>query len=92
MAEGNNIDPWIQFFKTLLDKPMPAELENFIEDKDDIEEREKHILWRIKGIAAKTTYRLFSKFGNPTYVDENFLDFSKRLKESFAVPLLESHL
>jgi hypothetical protein len=88
MAEGNNIDPWMQFFKTLMDKPCPPELDSFVEDSEVIEERDKHILWKIKGIASKTTYRLFSKFGNPTYVDENFTEFSKRIKETFAVPLL----
>lgn len=92
MAEGNNIDPWIQFYKTLLDKPTPNELESFVEDMDTIEERDRSLHWKIKGIAAKTTYRLFSKFGNPTYVDEDFTEFSKRIKETFAVPLLESHL
>jgi hypothetical protein len=35
---------------------------------------------------------MFSKFGNPTYVDEKFKDFSTRFKETFAIPLLESHL
>lgn len=92
MAEGNNIDPWIQFFKTLMDKPCPPELESFVEDKDVIEERDKTLTWKIKGIASKTTYRLFSKFGNPTYVDEKFTAFSQRFKETFAIPLLESHL
>lgn len=92
MAEGNNIDPWMQLFKTIMDRPMPAELETPIEDVDTIEEREKNILWRLKGISFKITYRLFSKFGNPTYVDEKFADFSQRFKETFAIPLLESHL
>jgi Holliday junction resolvasome RuvABC DNA-binding subunit len=63
-----------------------------VEDKDIIEERDKTLLWKIKGIATKTTYRLFSKFGNPTYVDEKFTEFSERFKTTFAVPLLESHL
>ena len=92
MAEGTNIDPWMQFFKTLMDKPVPAEFESFTEDPDVIEERDKHIVWKVKGIATKMTYRLFSKYGNPTFVDDKFTDFSKRMREVFAVPLLESHL
>lgn len=67
IAEGNNIDPWILFFKTVLDRPVPAELESFVEDMDEIENRDKHIVWKTKGIAAKTTYRLFSKYGNPKF-------------------------
>ncbi|CDW76775.1 UNKNOWN [Stylonychia lemnae] len=92
MAEGSNIDPWIQLFKTLMDRPLPAELESPTEELEVIEEREKNLQWKLKGIAAKTTYRLFSKFGNPKYVDEKFGDFSKKFKETFAIPLLESHL
>jgi len=48
--------------------------------------------WKLKSISAKTTYRLFSKFGNPKYVDEKFAEFSKKFKETFSIPLLESHL
>ena len=36
MAEGNNVDPWIQLFKTIIDKPLPAELESYTDDLDDI--------------------------------------------------------
>lgn len=92
MAEGSNIDPWIQFFKTLIDRLVPAELESPVEDSEIIEEREKNLVWKLKGIASKMTYRLFSKFGNPNYVDEKFGDFSKKFRETFAIPLLESHL
>jgi hypothetical protein len=67
LTEGNNIDPWVVFFKTILDRPVPAELESFVEDMNEIEERDKHIIWKTKGIAAKTTYRLFSKYGNPKF-------------------------
>jgi len=67
MTEGNNIDPWIAFFKTILDRPVPAELDSFVEDMDEIENRDKNIVWKTKGIAAKVTYRLFSKYGNPKF-------------------------
>jgi hypothetical protein len=75
-----------------MDRPIPAELDSPTEDPEVIEERDKHLIWKVRGIATKTTYRLFSKFGNPNYVDDNFADFSKRIKEVFSVPLLESHL
>ena len=57
--EGNNLDPWMQFFKSLLDRPMPAELENYVEEMSEVEMRDKHILWEIKGVAARMTYRVF---------------------------------
>ena len=58
----------------------------------EIEARDKNILWKIKTIVAKLTYRLFSKFGNPSHVEDEFIDFSKYFKDTFAVALLESHL
>lgn len=88
----HNLDPWIQFMKTLMDRPVPDNLESFIEDMDEIEKRDNHIIWKIKGIAAKTTYRIFSKYGNHKYVEEDKIPFSKRFQADFAIPLLESHL
>ena len=93
MTEGNNIDPWILFFKTILDRPVPAELESFVEDMEEIQNRDKNIVWKTKGIAAKTTYRLFSKYGNPKFQSKDELTkFCTRFKSDFAIPLLESHL
>jgi hypothetical protein len=57
-----------------------------------MEERDKNIIWKTKGIAGKASYRLFSKYGHPKYVDEKFEAFAKKFNTAFAVPLLESHL
>lgn len=58
----------------------------------EIEKRDKHICWKTKGVACQTTYRLFSKYGNPKFADEKLEDFSKAFREKYAIPLLESHL
>ena len=71
---------------------MPPQLEAPTEDMDEIENRDKHICWKIKGIAAKVTYRMFSKYGNPKFVEEKMLPFSKAFKEKYALALFESHL
>jgi hypothetical protein len=31
-ANGNSIEPWIHFFKNLLDRPVPPDLDSFTED------------------------------------------------------------
>lgn len=80
------------FFKTIIDRPLPAELETFTEQMDQIEARDKHIQWKIKAMACKITYRMFTKYGNPKTVNEAFEIFSQRFLEAMAVPLLESHL
>ena len=90
-AEGA-LDPWIAFFKNLLDRPVPAELDNFVEDMDSIAARDKSLHWKIKGMAAKITYRLFSKYGNLKYVHKDDEAFSNMFFNKFAETLLESHL
>ncbi len=60
----------MQFFKTLLDNPVPPELESPVEDMDEISERDKSIFWKIKAVSAKITYRLFSKYAQTKYLDE----------------------
>jgi hypothetical protein len=67
-------------------------LESFTEDMDLIEKRDKHIIWKIKGIAASTTYRLFTKYGNPLLADKPYEDFAKYFGPVCGVALLESHL
>ena len=67
----NALDPWIQFFKTLLDMDVPGELASFTEDIDEIERRNKTIFWRIKGIAAKTSFSMFLNYGNPEKVEND---------------------
>lgn len=42
-----------------------------------IEQRDSHIIWKLKGIAAKTTYRMFSKYGKKAFVDDDFIKFSE---------------
>ena len=76
----NNLDPWILFFKTILDMPCPKGLQDPTSDTNVIQSRDKSIYWKIKGIAAKITYRLFIKYGNPKIVENNdvVLEFSKK--------------
>ena len=58
--ENDTISPWIQCFKMLLDAPTPKQLEG---QQDD-----NHLFWKLKGIAAKTTYFMFTKYSNPSLI------------------------
>jgi hypothetical protein len=71
LTEGSNIEPWLLFFKSLLDRPLPPQLESLEEEMSAIEQRERHILWRTKGLAARITHRIFQKYGNPAHVEED---------------------
>lgn len=70
---------------------MPQNLESFSEDMDVIAERDSSIFWKVRGMASKITYRLFSKYGNPKY-SKGQEDFCQSFLDKFAEPLLESHL
>jgi len=75
-----------------MDRPVPPALETPTEDLEEIEKRDKHICWKIKSVSCQTTYRMFSKYGNPKYADDKLADFSQGFREKYALPLLESHL
>ena len=94
LMEQGNLDPWVQFFKAILDMDTPAEIKPQVDDVDEINKREKNIFWKLKGITAKLTYRIFVKYGNPTIVEEkpHIQEFSKWFSTNCNVPLLESHL
>ena len=75
LTQGNALDPWFQFFLQLLKLQVPQELISPTEDMDAISERDKAIQWKIKGMAAKITYRIFSKYGNPAYTKDEYKAF-----------------
>ena len=60
----------------------------------EIEARNKLIFWKIKGKVAKTTYRMFIKYGNPKIVEEkeSIIEFSNAFSDKYNILLLECHL
>ena len=70
MKDAGNLDPWVQFFKSNLDRPLPPDLETFNEDMQVIEQRDRNLWWKLKGIASKTTQKLLSKYGNPKVIQD----------------------
>lgn len=79
LADPNTqaLTPWLNFFIQLMKLNVSTELCSFTEDMETIQERDKSIQWKIKGMASKITYRLFSKYGNPAYVKDEFKEFQK---------------
>ena len=53
--------------KMVLDMPVPAELESATEDAEEIAERDRKMIWKVKGAAARLTFRLFSRYANTNY-------------------------
>lgn len=52
------------------------------------------MFWKIKGITAKTTYRLFMKYGDPNTAEKNDIakQFANKVMLNYSIPLLESHV
>ena len=94
LMQENNLDPWIQFFKTILDMECPANLSAPTQDTIEIQKRDKDIFWKIKGLTAKITYRIFTKYADPTIVknEELIKRFSNNFSLTYSTPLFESHL
>lgn len=94
LMEDQHMDPWVQFFKTILDMPAPEELKTATDNNEEINSRNKNIFWKIKGICSKLTYRMMVKYGNPEIVEdkEHIKAFSVNLNQKFVLPLMESHL
>lgn len=69
LMQDDNLDPWMGLFKTILDMPCPAELCAHTTVTEQLQEKDKHVFWKIKGIAAKITYRIFIKYSNPVIVE-----------------------
>lgn len=92
LAEGDNLVPWMQFFKQILDLAVPAELSSITEDKDVIAERDQHMLWKIKAVIGRITYRMFSKYGRTEFVDAPQREFSAKLVATYSETLLDTHL
>ena len=61
---------------------------------DDIAGRDKSIQWKIKGISAKITYRIFSKYASTRYLSEGSpeMEFNNKFQQKYSEMLLESHM
>jgi hypothetical protein len=94
LQENNALAPWMQMFKIILDMPVPPQLETPTEDMEDIVQRDKSVYWKIKAQAARITFRLFSRYANTTYVqqDPELAVWHTYFQTSFAEMLCESHL
>jgi hypothetical protein len=51
----------MNFFQSVLETSLGPQFETPTEDSQQIEELDKQICWKLKGIVAQITHRLFSK-------------------------------
>ena len=95
LMEPGALDPWVHFMKAIIDRQIPFELESQLDDNLQTSElRDKNIHWKLKGIASKFTFRLFSKYGTTkNRAPSDFHQaFCANFVETLVPTLLDSHL
>ena len=55
----------------ILDMPVPEQLEAPTDVTDEVNSRDKNIIWKLKAEAARISFRLFSKYANLRYVTKD---------------------
>ena len=59
MNNEGKMSPWVALFTQHLEQPLPVELITPTEDMHEIEKLNKSPQWKLKGILAQITFRLF---------------------------------
>ena len=72
------MEPWILFFKTLLDMPPPGDEGVKTEEYDVARNLNRSLFWKTKGRVAKTCFRMFCEYADPNKVEDKPMvkDFS----------------
>lgn len=88
----NNMEPWILFFKTLLDMPPPGKEGVKTEEYDQARNLNRTLFWKTKGRVAKTCFRMFIEYADPNKVEDKPIvrGFSTEFQQKYTIPLLES--
>ena len=81
-------------FKVILDMPVPENLESPTEDVEEIDRRDKHIIWKLKAQTARLTFRLFSKYSNLKFIPDGDVEkpWMEFFQNTYSETLCESHL
>ena len=88
LMQEHILEPWISLFKTLLDMPVHEEVSSFTEDTNEIMSRNKHVIWKIKGIISQITYMLFLNYMNAESLKSQYSRlriFADNFTEKFTV-------
>jgi hypothetical protein len=52
MNQPQRITPWMSFFQSVLETPLGPQYETPTESSQQIEELDKQVCWKLKGIVA----------------------------------------
>lgn len=66
----------MQFFKTVLDMPVPEDLKTLTQDTDEVNRRDKTMFWKLKATVAELTHKLFTH-SDPLECEEHLKPFAE---------------
>lgn len=85
-----NLHRWMVFLKTILDSPIPANLEAPTQDEDECQKREKDVLWQNKKWCGRILQRFIQKYGNPKFENKENQGLAGLFEEKYSVSFLET--
>lgn len=85
-----NLHRWMVFLKTVLDSPIPAELETPTQDEEESNKREKNVLWQNKKWCGRILQRFIQKYGNPKFENVTNEGLAALFEEKYSVSFLET--
>lgn len=90
LANPNALQPWFDILCATLSKPLP-EASTGQEPRGQptsLEERNAWPWWKVKKWSVQIMSRLFSRYGIPTYAEEEVQDFAKHFSQTVATQML----
>ena len=83
LANPSAMEPWFEILKAVLSKPLPE-----ADQPKTKEERNAWPWWKAKKWAAQIMTRLFSRYGIPSYAEEEIKEFAKYFSQNVAPQFL----
>ncbi|VDK43500.1 unnamed protein product [Anisakis simplex] len=87
MMDMNALGQWLEQLRIVIERPVPAEVNNI--DEDD---RQRTVWWKCKKWASATTHRIFERYGSPGQVESDYAQFADNYVTHFAVPTVNTCL
>jgi hypothetical protein len=91
LANPEALQPWFDIMCAALKKPLP-EASTGLEPRGQptsVEERNAWPWWKVKKWSVQIMSRLFSRYGIPTYAEEEVQDFARHFSQTTATQLLQ---
>jgi len=85
-----NLHRWMVFVKTILDSPIPANLEIPTQDDEESRIREKNVLWQNKKWCGRILQRFIQKYGNSKFENKENKGLATLFEEKYSVSFLET--